>query len=246
MRLVVLGSAGYHPNERRHTLCLLLPEVGVMFDAGTGVFRAPDYLATDELDILLSHAHVDHIIGLTYLFNVHAVHPMRRVSVHGSAATLRAVEDHLFAEPLFPVGPPFDRCPLQEVVELQGGGRATHFPLTHRGESIGYRVDWPTGSMAYVTDTIADAEAAYVSRIHGVDLLIHECYFGDDRAAWAAKTGHGHTSAVAQVARRADVGRLALVHFDPLASAADPVGLDAARAIFPNTVLCEDRMELEF
>ena len=44
MRLVLLGTTGYHPNERRHTPCLLLPECGVMLDAGTGVFRTAEYL----------------------------------------------------------------------------------------------------------------------------------------------------------------------------------------------------------
>ena len=27
MRLQLLGTGGYHPNERRHTACLLVPEL---------------------------------------------------------------------------------------------------------------------------------------------------------------------------------------------------------------------------
>jgi ribonuclease BN (tRNA processing enzyme) len=100
--------------------------------------------------------------------------------------------------------------------------------------------------MAYVTDTSADAQAAYVAKIRGVDLLVHECYFPDDRADWAQKFGHSHTTPVAEVAKQAGVKRLVLVHFDPVSTADDPIGLDTARAIFPNTILGEDRMELEF
>ena len=85
-----------------------------------------------------------------------------------------------------------------------------------------------------------------MAKIRGVDLLVHECYFPDDQADRAAKTGHSHTTPVLEVARAAGVKRLVLVHFDPRSTADDPVGLAAARAIFPNTILGEDRMELEF
>jgi hypothetical protein len=89
-------------------------------------------------------------------------------------------------------------------------------------------------------------DAAYVERIRGVDLLIHECYLPDRQAEFARKTGHSHTTPVAELARRAGVRRLVLVHLNPTATADDPIGLDVARAIFPETTLGEDRMEVEF
>jgi ribonuclease BN (tRNA processing enzyme) len=246
MQLFLLGTTGYHPNDRRQTPCLLLPECGLMLDAGTGTYRAGEYLKTPELDIFLTHAHLDHVIGLTYLFSVMHVHPLQRITVHGLPEKLAAVEKHLFAEGLFPAKPPFEFCPLDESFALSGGGRLTHFPLVHQGGSIGYRLDWPGHSIAYVTDTTADPHAAYVAKIRGVDLLVHECYFSDDEAQWARQLGHSHTTPVAQVAQRAGVKRLVLVHLNPLSTADDPIGLDVARAIFPNTILGEDRMALEF
>ena len=53
MKLLILGSTGYHPNELRHTACFMLPEVGVVLDAGTGMFRVRDHLVTPELRYLL-------------------------------------------------------------------------------------------------------------------------------------------------------------------------------------------------
>ncbi len=246
MRLILLGTTGYHPNDRRHTPCLLLPECGVMLDAGTATYRAGEYLTRPELDIFITHAHLDHVVGLTYLFSVMYAHPLTRITLHGLLAKLAAVEEHLFSEALFPARPPFECRPLEETFALPQGGQLTHFPLDHQGGSIGYRLDWPGHSMAYVTDTTAAAGAAYVAKLRGVDLLVHECYFPDTQAEWARKTGHSHTTPVAQVARRAGVKRLVLVHLNPLSMADDPVGLDTARAIFPNTILGEDRMELEF
>ncbi len=246
MRLLLLGTTGYHPNDRRHTPCLLLPECGLMLDAGTAVYRASEYLETPELDIFLTHAHLDHIVGLTFLFSVIHKHPLERITVHGLPDKLAAIEEHLFCEALFPTRPPFKCEPLQASFALPGGGHLMHFPLKHRGGSVGYRLDWPDRSMAYITDTIADPNADYVSKIRGVDLLVHECYFPDAETDRANKFGHSHTTTVAQVASRAGVKRLVLVHFDPLSMADDPIGLPTARAIFPNTILGEDRMEIEF
>lgn len=246
MKLVLLGVAGYHPNDRSHTLCILLPERGVMLDAGTGMYRAGRYLATPELEIFLTHTHLDHVIGLTYLFDVMRVHPLERITVHAAPDKLAAIDEHLFAEPLFPTRPPCELRPLAREAPLPSGGRLTHFAVEHPGGAIGYRLDWPGHSMAYVTDTTAAADAAYVQKIRGVDLLVHECYLPDGKAEWARRTGHSWTSAVAQVARKARVGRLVLVHLNPLATEDDPIGLDIARAIFPATELGYDLMEVEF
>lgn len=246
MRLVFLGTAGYHPSERRHTHCLLLPECGLMLDAGTGMFRAADYLMTGQLDIFLSHVHLDHVAGLTFLFHVLAVHPLDPVTVHASPRELAALDEHLFAAAIFPKKPPCQFRPLAPAVSLPGGGRLTHFPLVHPGGSRGYRLDWPGHSLAYVTDTTADLEADYVAKIQGVDVLLHECFFRDGQADQARQTGHSCTSQVARVARQARVGRLLLVHINPLERDDDPVGLDVARAIFPATAVAHDRLEIEF
>jgi ribonuclease Z len=246
MKLILLGTTGYHPNETRHTACLLLPKQGVMLDAGTATFRAAGRLETSELDIFLSHVHIDHCIGLTYLLGMVHVHPLEKVRVHGLAEKLAAVDEHLFVPALFPKKPAMELMPLRPFEPLPGGGQLTHFPLEHQGGSTGFRLDWPGHSMAYVTDTTASLEADYVEKIHGVDLLVHECYFSDEHAELAIRTGHSHTTPVAQVARRAGVGRLVLVHINPLATEADPVGVDVSRAIFPETVIGQDWMELEF
>jgi len=246
MKLVVLGCGGYHPSAQRHTACLLLPDIGVMLDAGTGMFRAAEHLVTPELDIFLTHAHLDHVVGLTFLFSTLWVRPMDSVRVHASADRLEALDQHLFAEPLFPTRPPMAFVPLCEREPLADGGVLTHFPLIHPGESRGFRLDWPGHSLAYVTDTTAKPGAGYIEAIRGVDLLLHECYFTDDQADWATKTGHSCSTAVGQVARQAGVKRLVLVHVRPTAPPDDPVGLAAIRAQFPNADVAEDGMELEF
>lgn len=245
MKLLLLGSTGYHPNDRRHTACLMLPEIGVVLDAGTGMYRVRDHLTTRTLDIFLTHAHLDHIIGLTFLFDILYQKQVERVWVHGDGEKLAAIDRHLFAPDLFPVKPPCQWKPLAGPVTLADGSRLTHFPLRHPGGSLGFRIDWPDRSLAYVTDTTARSEADYVELIRGVDTLVHECYFADGQEALAEKTGHSCTTPVAEVAAAAEVGRLVLVHVNPLSTDDDPIGLAAARRIFPRTELGEDGMELD-
>ena len=246
MKLVLLGTTGYHPCDRRQTACFMLPEVGIVLDAGTGMYRVRERLATDELDIFLSHAHLDHIVGLTFLFDVLFEKNTKRVTVHAREATIAAIRDHLLAPAVFPVELPCEYRPLVGEVPLLGDGRLTHFPLEHPGGSTGFRLDWPGRSMAYVTDTIARPGADYIAAIRGVDLLVHECYFDDSMQTWAERTGHSSTTNVARVAREADVGRLILVHVNPLLGVHDPIGLEVAQAIFPRTELGVDGMEIEF
>ncbi|HUY31203.1 MAG TPA: MBL fold metallo-hydrolase [Pirellulales bacterium] len=246
MRVVVLGSSGYHPNEIRHTACVMIPELGIVLDAGTGMFRVGQRLASEELLIFLSHAHLDHVVGLTFLFDVLHQRPTKRVVVYGEAAKLAAIQEHLLSELLFPIKLPCEYRPLTGDVDLPGGGRLSHFPLTHPGAAVGFRLEWPGHSLAYVTDTTADPAADYVGRIRDVDLLIHECTFDDSLSEHAILTGHSTTTLVAEVARAAGVRRLILTHLNANSNEVDPVGLGVARAIFPRTWLATDGLELEF
>src|SRR5262249_39649886 len=112
MKLLLLGTSGYHPNERRHTACLMLPAEGIVLDAGTGFFRVREHLATNTLDILLTHAHLDHVVGLTFLLSTSWQKSLERIIVHGAAEKLTAVREHLLSEPLFPAPLPCQWQPL--------------------------------------------------------------------------------------------------------------------------------------
>jgi ribonuclease BN (tRNA processing enzyme) len=239
MKLHLLGTGGYHPSDRRQTACLMLPEVGVVLDAGTGFYRVGERLCTDELDIFLTHAHLDHVVGVTYLFDVIRARPVRRITLHAEAEKLAAVREHLLHPALFPATPPCEFRELAAEVPLPLGGRLTHFAVEHPGGAVGFRLEWPDRSMAYVTDTTASSAAEYLESIRGVDLLVHECNFADEQAGLAAKWGHSSLSEVARLAAAAEVGRLVLAHLDPMA-AEPPLDLDAARKIFAQTTLARD------
>jgi ribonuclease BN (tRNA processing enzyme) len=246
MKLVLLGTGGYFATSQRHTACLLLPEIGVVLDAGSGICRIANYLQTDRLEIFLTHAHLDHILGLTYLVNIVPPDVLAKSTVHGDATKLAAVREHLFAEAIFPVPPPFGFSPLAGPCPLPGGGTITHFPLEHPGGSLGFRLDWRGHSLAYVTDTTASADADYLAKIRGVDLLVHEAYFANDNGNLPSVTGHSALLRVAEVAAACAVGRLVLVHIAPTIDHESAFDLAAARRIFDGIELGADGMELTF
>src|SRR4051812_28869940 len=102
MRIHLLGTAGYHPTDTRHTASFFIPEVGIALDAGTGFYRLRPLLATETLDIFLSHAHLDHVVGLTFLLDIMHGRQVKEVRVHGEAEKLDSIRDHLLADLQFP------------------------------------------------------------------------------------------------------------------------------------------------
>jgi len=235
MKLHCLGTAGYHPSATRHTSCFFIPEASLMLDAGSGLFRVESLLHQEEISILLSHAHLDHVFGLTFFLDFVAVTPLRKIHVYGERAKIEAIKTHLFHELMFPVLPPIEWHAIEDFGRefLLNGASCRWFRLDHPGGSVGYRINWPTLSIAYITDTTASPQSEYWREIQGVDWLIHECNFSDEWIDLAIKTGHSWTSAVLESAAKAGIPRLILTHINPLAGESDPLGLARATAKMP-------------
>ncbi len=49
MKLVVLGSNGYRPTDLGHTACYAIPELGLLLDAGSGLYRMVDTFRPQNL-----------------------------------------------------------------------------------------------------------------------------------------------------------------------------------------------------
>jgi ribonuclease Z len=100
----------------------------------------------------------------------------------------------------------------------------------------------PGKSVAYCLDTRPCAMAVQLAR--NVDLLIHEATYTDEFISEAQQYGHSTAAQAARTARDAGARRLLITHFSTRFPDPTPL-LQEARAIFPDTILAEDLMEIE-
>lgn len=201
-----------------------------MLDAGTGFYRAIELARLPTLDILLSHAHLDHVFGLTVVLDLMYKSPVEKIRIYGQASKLQAIRDHLFSDLLFPVVPKVEWISLESLPNpfTLAEGQVRWFPLEHPGGSVGYRLDWPQFSLAYVTDTTCRENSEYWHFLNDLDLLVHECNFTDSEQEFAEMTGHSHISPILKQFRRHRIDRLILTHLNPLADKDDPIELQQA------------------
>lgn len=237
MQLHILGSAGYHPNDTRQTTCLMIPELGIILDAGSGFYRVHHLLhlvpESAKLEVFLSHAHLDHVIGLTYGITV--FWPLKaNLLITGRQDHLMFIDEHLFYKRLFPLRPgdlgyypnPLPICGDAHGVVNGVPYRTTN--LSHDGGSVGYRFALPNGrDLAYITDS--ETDKVPLEFLDGVHTLIHECSFADELADIALRSRHSTTSQALELARKAGVKRLVLIHLNAAPEiirgpGADPVG----------------------
>jgi ribonuclease BN (tRNA processing enzyme) len=257
MQLHCLGTAGYHPNETRHTSCYFLPASGIVLDAGSGAFRLADLIETETVDILLSHAHLDHTVGLTFLLDVlyqceQRKKPVSNLRVWGEAAKLAAVQDHLLSDLIFPADLACEWRAIDELSSFKIGNCTVDWRhQEHPGGSVAYRLDWQVGDgrkrLVYASDTSGDLSDDHADWSRGSDVLLHECYFRNSSATWAEKTGHAWTDRVADVALKSNPKHLLLTHINPLEAGNDPVEIEhIRRRLKCDVTLAADRAVVDF
>jgi ribonuclease Z len=98
--------------------------------------------------------------------------------------------------------------------------------------------------VSYVTDTLYLPSIA--DEVRGSDLLFCEGMFTEEYADQAAEKKHMTAKQAARIAKDANVGKMALIHYSPRYSDYELNGiLSEAKEIFPETVLSRDRMSFD-
>lgn len=273
VKLTTLGSMGWIPVRDRQTCCYCLETGGcdtlLVFDAGTGLARFAEPWGREILEkhntvlLLLSHYHLDHVSGLIYLSHffkhkkVHLAAPGKEI--YGKSA--REILDGFISPPFF--GRPLDRWSLDIRIHDLGTGEQTIAGIEvetirqeHSDPSLGIKINDKSGSVCYITDTACGEETAQFAS--GARLLLHETWLDNtdyerlDREA--RETGetppllssHSPVRQVAQIAAKAGVEELLLIHLNPSYDEARFISMETdARRIFPAARLARDGQILQ-
>jgi ribonuclease BN (tRNA processing enzyme) len=231
MGIRVLGCSGSMAAGDRTTSFLL--DGCVLVDAGSGVGD----LTLEEMagvdDILLSHSHLDHVLGIPLLADT----VMRRrlaaarppIRVHALPETLQALQAHLFNGVLWP---DFTRLPTPErpVLALSPlhvgqrfalGPRSVEvLPARHSVPAAGFAIfphaDGAGAAWVYTGDT--GPNPALWARLAELEVgtLVIETAFGDDDQALAEVSGHLHPARLASELRHLRAGvQVCVTHIKP-------------------------------
>jgi phosphoribosyl 1,2-cyclic phosphodiesterase len=209
----------------------------LVLDAGSGIRRlglavAPSVI---RIDLMLSHLHLDHIVGLGFFAPL--FRPGLTITIWGPPAATPLVDrlGRYLSPPLFPVRLR-DLPSSYELREVPAGPFAvgpftvTAEAVIHPDPAVGYRVTDEGRCLAYLPDHEpalgpdfpSDPEWTSGAGVAlGADLLIHDAQYTSDE--YLDRVGWGHSSVDDAVAFADLVGarRLALFHHDPSRSDAD-------------------------
>ena len=159
MQLHCFGTAGYHPNEGRHTSAYFLPESNIALDAGSGFFRLEKHIQQDSIDILISHAHLDHVMGLTYLLDASFREKISKIRIWGEEEKVNAIQDHLFNPLLFPARLDAEWNTIKSGDQWEIRGMQLTCKEQENPGDIAYRIDWPDGRrLVYATVSVTPAK----------------------------------------------------------------------------------------
>lgn len=228
MDLRVLGCSGSIARDSRTTSFLI--DRRLLVDAGTGVGD----LSLDELDeiddVLLTHSHLDHILGIPLLADSvmkrrRAAPVFRPLRVHALPQTLEALRRHMFNDVIWP---DFTRLPdvHQPIVELCavqvgqvldiGGHRIEVLPASHTVPACGYAVDTPSGWWVYTGDTGPNEALWQCLRGRRMAQLVIETAFSDEELALAQASRHLCPSLLqAELRQLQACTRVAVTHVKP-------------------------------
>ena len=271
MRVRLWGTRGSLPTPGAetssfggNTACVevgVTPDAVVVLDAGTGIRGLGHQLSSSvsRVDILLTHLHMDHIIGLGFFDPLRQ--PGLEVHIWGPASAtlgLRGRLSRYLSPPLFPVRIRDLECSLTlhdvpfGTFEVPGL-LVTADLVCHPGPTVGYRLTEGAASMAY----LPDHEPALGARefpgdprwtsgfalAEGVDLLLHDAqYIDEDEYATRIGWGHSTLGHALTFAKHVGAKRLVAFHHDPTHS--DDV-LDALYADLPDVIAAREGQELE-
>lgn len=203
----------------------------IVFDAGSGLRVLGNQMMSEnriaDLDLFLSHCHIDHLIGLPFftpLFEKSSRVRLWAGNVEPAGGLKEAIHK-MMSYPLFPIEIEMAQGKI-EFTDFEPGETLSPHPgvvirtadLNHPGGAVGYRIEHAGQAVAYITDTEMNESAfdsAMLTLAKNAALLIIDSTYTDDELKDHVGWGHSSWQQTVKFADAAGVKKLCLYHHDP-------------------------------
>lgn len=212
-RIVFLGTAGPIPSATRDSAGLLLDfsQDTLLVDCPHQTTKALLTLDISPVSVrwmFLTHSHIDHIAGLPpFLQTCQLQGRVSPLEIFASQETfavcqelLQVFEEQIAVKIIWHKVFPFS------LTELASGVKLKFFQVQHIAGSLGIRVE--SGGLTVVISGDTELCASTLLEAGDADILIHEC----SNASFTRLKGHSSPEEVGEIAEKAGVKQLYLVH----------------------------------
>ncbi|MCB9251900.1 MAG: MBL fold metallo-hydrolase [Flavobacteriales bacterium] len=206
----------------------------IILDGGSGIQRLGIGIdqSITKIDILLTHLHIDHIMGLGFFQPFY--NPNITINIWGPSASKEGLQQRLrryFSPPIFPVQ--LKELPSKpNIIEINSSQfeiddfKITSEYVCHPGPTVGYRLQLGDTVFTYIPDHEPALGASDYpnnpewtsgySLAKDADLLIHDAQY--KTSEYTSRVGWGHSSFADAVkfAELTKVKKMLLFHHDPL------------------------------
>ena len=195
MKVQILGAHGLE-SERARFMSILVDGV-LALDTGS-LASSLSLPAQEKIKaVLLTHSHVDHIVGLASL-SMHAFLIGSTMEVYAIKDTIDALSLHVFNNVIHP---DFAKMPSSEKPALRfhlletykpqiiDGYTILAFPVHHTTPAVGYQVASDQGKSIFYSGDTGPGLSPNWEHIHP-DLLILDCGASNKLSAEALRVGH--------------------------------------------------------
>jgi len=242
MKITIWGTRGSIPSPSPEnnqfggdTSCVQVTtdEAFVILDAGSGIRRLGYTVPPNvkRIDILLTHLHMDHIMGLGFFAPLY--NPNMTVNIWGPTATSESLPNRLMrylSPPLFPIR--LHDLPCQpNFYELNhsefqiGDLKINSAYVCHPGPTLGYRLEQNKSVLTYLPDHEPMLGAANFPNdpawtsgydlAHGADLLLHDAQYTSEEYQPRIGWGHSPVGGALEFAEMTKVKKVLFFHHDP-------------------------------
>lgn len=203
----------------------------LIFDAGTGLRALGNALikntAVHQVDIFLTHCHLDHVVGMPFFVPFFADGYKVRIWAGNllPATNVEQVMRKLMSSPLFPVEVEIFKAAIEfhdfrsgDILRPYDGVALYTAPLDHPDGASGYRLEYGGRIFALISDTSGfpgKRDSELVSLAQGADLIVYDATFTESEIASREGWGHSTWERGVRLANKAGAKQLCLFHHDP-------------------------------